>query len=85
MELAGSPHFLTNGCQPHLSGSKAHESLSAIRTVQAMRLEGKVIDQYTVLLRAAELMGYSKARDNGLGIGILGAFVDMKGPLLALP
>lgn len=29
--------------------------------------------RYSRLLREAELMGYSKARDNGLGIGLIGA------------
>ena len=55
-----------------VAGSKAYEALAAIRTVQSLGIQEGVLGAYQSLLREAELMGYSKARDNGLGIGILG-------------
>jgi ATP-binding cassette, subfamily B (MDR/TAP), member 1 len=55
------------------AGAKAYETLASIRTVQALRLQDKVKAAYDRLLREAERMGYSKARDNALGVGLLGA------------
>ncbi len=57
------------------AGSKAHESLAAIRTVQALRLQDKVKKAYDSLLGEAEKMGYAKARDSGIGVGVLGMVV----------
>jgi len=44
------------------AGSNAHESLAAIRTVQALRLQDKVKAAYDRLLGEAENMGCEKAR-----------------------
>lgn len=55
------------------AGAQAYETLAAIRTVQALRLQPRVKAAYDRLLREAEKMGYSKARDNALGVGLLGA------------
>lgn len=41
--------------------------------------------RYTRLLKEAELMGYQKARDNGLGIGLIGTCnttLDLTTPFL---
>ena len=59
------------------AGSKAYESLAAIRTVQALGLQAKVKNAYDDLLKQAEFMGYSKAKDNALGIGLLGEAWDL--------
>ncbi len=55
------------------AGAKAYETLASIRTVQALRLQDKVKAAYDRLLREAEKMGYSKAKDNAVGVGLLGA------------
>lgn len=57
------------------AGAKAYETLAAIRTVQALRLQDKVKAAYYRLLREAEKMGYSKAWDNAFGVGLLGLVV----------
>jgi len=53
------------------AGSKAHESLAAIRTVQALRLQDKVKAAYDRLLGEAEKMGCEKARQGAMGVGLL--------------
>lgn len=57
------------------AGAKAYEALAAIRTVQALRLQDRAKAAYGRLLGEAEKMGFSKARDNALGVGLLGLVV----------